>query len=327
MRTLWTWQRSAGERAPGRPRHAPLLRWQALCAVGRVLRGSRRRRKCLGWRTVAQLVASLPTRAVQAATRAWKRRLAARHAQRIARARVHVEVHGRDVLWGQDATQVGRLGGGGRGSGVQSEVVRDLGSRRTLQSEAGRTRDGGQIVAGLAALKAVRGTLPLVWMTDNGSAYVGTEVARYLEAERVVHLRNAPYTPQHNAWTERANGELKQASGLTSATPLESIAAAQAALDAARTWLDEERPRAVLGGVTAAARDASLEPGYSLVDRDVLYAAARAAMATAVQDMPAGRARRMAEREAIWCTLERFGLIERTRGEARRRAVKSERDL
>lgn len=152
---------------------------------------------------------------------------------------------------------------------------------------------------------------------DSARAVHGRDVLWGQDAMQVGRLRNG----------RRANGELKQASGLTSATPLDSVVVAQARLDAARTWLDEERPRAVLGGVTAAARDASLQPGYPLVDRGVIYTAARVAIATAVQDMPAGRARRMAEREAIWCTLERFGLIERTRRRGAPGAVKSERDL
>ena len=71
-----------------------------------------------------------------------------------------------------------------------------------------------------------------------------------LARERVVHLRSLPRTPQHNAWVERANGELKLETGLGKGTVLASSEAAGEALSAAGARL-ADRPRPCLGGRTS----------------------------------------------------------------------------
>jgi len=64
-----------------------------------------------------------------------------------------------------------------------------------------------------------------------------------------------------------------------------------------------------------------------LVDRDTFHETACYKIARAVQSAGTPRARRLAEREAIYETMEQFGLIRRTRGGVPRRAVKCETDL
>jgi len=63
---------------------------------------------------------------------------------------------------------------------------------------------------------------------------------------------------------------------------------------------------------------------YALVDRETFYAAARSAIDAAVLGCSTARARRTAEREAIYQTMERFELISRTRGGAPLQAEKRE---
>lgn len=61
----------------------------------------------------------------------------------------------------------------------------------------------------------------------------------------------------------------------------------------------------------------SMCPAIALVDRETFYRAACAAMAAAVPQQAKGRARRRAERAAIFATLEQFDLIIRYRGGVR----------
>ncbi len=61
-----------------------------------------------------------------------------------------------------------------------------------------------------------------------------------------------------------------------------------------------------------------LSYGALLVDRRASYEAAACAIREAVPSSHSWRARRLAEREAVLHTMERFGLITRTRGCASR---------
>jgi hypothetical protein len=62
----------------------------------------------------------------------------------------------------------------------------------------------------------------------------------------------------------------------------------------------------------------------SIVDRDTFWRAARYNIARAVQGAATPRARRLAARAATWETMEKFGLIRRTRGGVPLAAVKGE---
>jgi transposase InsO family protein len=167
----------------------------------------------------------------------------------------------------------------------------------------------------LKALEA-RGRLPLVWSTDNGSCYCSADVEAWLAERRVVHLRSLPHTPQHNAWVERCHGELKAESGLGRGVVLESVQEAETRLLAARERLDGHRLRSRLGARTAVDVDSTLESWEGAVDRRSFYAAVCSAREQAVLGVIGARARRRAEREAVFTTLELYGLVTRTRGGA-----------
>jgi transposase InsO family protein len=96
-----------------------------------------------------------------------------------------------------------------------------------------------------------RGTLPLVHAMDNGSPYCEGETRRWLAERRVLVLRSLSHMPQHNAFAERANGELKAESGLASDTVLASTQEASVALKAACMRLNVARCRGSRGGRTA----------------------------------------------------------------------------
>jgi transposase InsO family protein len=321
LRTLELWadaRRGPSRRPPGRPARSARERRRAL----RLVRGELNRQgwSC-GWRPVERgLGGRVSTREAQECVRAWKNRRRCRARRRREQRRVHVEVLARDALWAQDATQVGRV----ERRAVQAEVVRDAASDTTEVPRIGPTAKGADVRDVLAAVAQQRGTLPLVHALDNGSPYCEGETRRWLEERKVLVLRSLPHVPQHNAFAERANGEIKAESGLASDTVLASAEEASVALQAACMRLNGARCRTSRGGHTARELDQVLPRAEDLVRRDTFYETACYNIARAVQDAPSARARRLAEREATYETMEQFGLIRRTRGGVPLRAVKCE---
>jgi transposase InsO family protein len=309
-RTLRSWeQRDASAVGPGRPAHSQAARWRALRAVARQWKVDGR---TTGWREISDQLPELPTRLVQQSVRrikARRRRDAERHRQA---QRVHVEVLKRDVLWSQDGTHLGRCAG----RAVNAEVIKEVGSMRTLDLRVWpRATRSADVIAMLEGLYR-RGRLPLVWSTDNGSWYCSAEVEQWLADHCVVHLLSLPHTPQHNAWVERCHGELKAEADLGKGVVLDSVAEACQRILAARKRLDECRLRARLGARTAVDVDSTLASWEGAVDRRSFYADACCAREAAALGITGARARRLAERHAIWRTLESYGLVKRTRGGA-----------
>jgi transposase InsO family protein len=321
LRTLELWadaRRGPSRRPPGRPAKSARGQRRAL----RLVRGELLRQgKSSGWRPVERgLGGRVSTREAQECVRAWKRRWRRRARRAREQRRVHVLVLARDALWAQDATQVGRVDG----RAVQAEVVRDAASDATEVPHIGPAAKGADVRDVLAAVAQQRGALPLVHALDNGSPYCEVETRRWLAERKVLVLRSLPNVPQHNAFAERANGELKAESGLASDTVLASTDEAGAALEAACTRLNVARCRTSRGGRTARELDAALPRAQDLVDRDTFWETACYNIARAVQDAPSVRARRLAERNATLETMEQFGLIRRTRGGVPLRATKCE---
>jgi hypothetical protein len=238
--------------------------------------------------------------------------------------RTRIEVRAGDALWCLDATQLGREVGAALGPAVQAEVVRDVASGRTLGVSVGRAATAAEVIALLEQVAKERGGLPLVLVTDNGAAYSSEGFEAWLAEREVVHLRSLPGTPQHNPWAERGMWELKTEAGLglrgvgggSSRTKggLVDAAKACARLMAAVGRLDGERPRRSRGWRTAARMDRDLRPWNRLTRLSSLWKKVRGALARAALGSKPGRARRLAEREAILVTLERCGLLKRNRG-------------
>jgi transposase InsO family protein len=269
----------------------------------------------LGWTAGEPAIRSAlpwaPRRPLREALKSLKAARRAERRRRDEELRVSVEVIERDVLWCLDATHLGRVGR----RGIEGQVLREAATRRTLLLTSGYVATQDDVVALLQRMAAT-GRLPLVLGTDNGPAYVGDRVRQWLEAHRVVHLLNLPRTPRHNAIAERAIGELKAESGLGSGVELVDPEHALRRLEEARRRLDELRPRPCLDGRTASAVDATTPSAYTASERAVFYDEVRVALEVAVGGIDGARARRQAQREAVFRVLERRGLIRRTRGGA-----------
>ncbi len=316
VRTLLNWESSAEpghEPAPvGRPRvHGESAREWAMTLVA-----CERRKVCrrAGWRAIVRSLEgrgkSVPLRLVWESLRVLK--LASRWLERlrIEAERESVEVLERDAVWAEDGMQLGRVAG----EPVMGEAVRDRATLGTVTEALSGTATQEEAKAHLDRAEAERGTLPLVLQTDLGSAYTGEDFERYLRERQVVHLRSRPGTPTDNPAAERAVGELKAASGLASDLALASVEEARVRLAAAREQLDGRLPRTSRGGLTARELDRVLPGWYPRVSRAEFYEAACTAIAEAVEGAGTVEEARVAEREAILATLERFGLVRRTKG-------------
>ena len=307
-RTMRDWKRKAivGRGRPGRPRRSARERREAYL---RVAEETERRGRAPGWR-LAHEALGIPARLAQETVRTFKRVQRRRAREGEMKRRVSVRVHYRDVLWAEDGAQFGRV----EGEPFLAEVIRDVATTKTLAVTTGPAPTGDDITALLHCMKGDRGTLPLVLGVDNGAAQKSSDVADYCAREKVVVLRNHPRTPQHNPFVERAIRELKEESGLASETRLRDEEEGTARLQAAWRRLDNRHRRPRHGHRTAAEVDATMPGWYPRVDRARFYAAARKAIEEAVRACSRPRARRLAEREAIFRTLEDFGLVSRTRG-------------
>ena len=82
----------------------------------------------------------------------------------------------------------------------------------------------------------------------------------------------------------------------------------------ARRRLDDVRLRARLGYRTAAAADAALTAWYDQTTRERFLATVCRRLAEVLPGLDGTRARRRARREAIYASMEEFGLVKRTRG-------------
>jgi transposase-like protein len=313
--TLRRWVRAAEEgavlRRPGRPPRGEDERERARELVAAELEqqgssaGEAPVHHALGGR--------VPLRLVREVLRELKRERRGRHARHRAEHRRSIHVEARDVLWSLDGTY---LGHDPEGLAVMAEVLREVGSTRTIEIAVGPPATGADVVVLLERARRMRGALPLALATDNGSAYCSQVVARYLAESQVVHLKSLPRTPQHNAWSEHGMRELKEEADFERTVPSLVARTARLALLEARDRLDEHRPRRSRGWRTAVEHDAALVPAGLLVDRLGFYAAVCCAIQEAVLHSRSRREHRRATREAVLLCMQRFELITMTRGGA-----------
>jgi transposase InsO family protein len=308
-RTIRNWRkRRCLEDFPklGRPAHDERAHRAAFWRVGREwLRQGRP-----GWRPVRETLGpDVPTSLIQHWLRVFKERDRQHERERLRRRRESVSVLAKDAFWVQDAAQVGRDNVGEK---VDAQAIKDRGTLLTVGIATGGPAEARQTIELLENLRTRRG-LPLVLGTDNGSPFVAEPVRNYLRNEKVIHLLSLPRTPQHNSAAEIGIGELKRCARLASDLQIDP-AAAHAALVRAATLINNNRPRASKGLKTGAELDETFRVGYTVVSREQFYSECSEQMAEARKSAVGPRAMRMAERAAVFATLEKYGLVKWTRG-------------
>ena len=251
----------------------------------------------------------VPRRLLSDALNVLKAEHAARQTERLNANRVHIKVLATGVLMTQDSTLVGYY----KKCKVWAEVFKDVASTWSWAEGDGHCLNHHRELGHLEGLWS-RGTLPLVLATDNGPAYKEYWVQHALCKEKVIHLFSRPHTPQDNPWVERGIGEGKALAELNADVILQSRIEGVRRLEEALQTLNNHWPRQSRGGLTAAQLEDKLPDWSKFVSRAEFYAAADEAIKKAVKEAN-GMKERQATREAIFRTLERFGLILRTRGD------------
>jgi len=240
---------------------------------------------------------------------AWLKRHGRIEGQRaIEEARQSTEVLGRDTVWGEDTTHLGRLADESEST---AELIRDRATTSTVSLTVGPPPRADEVLRDLRMSALERGGWPLVLQRDNASIYGEETVTRELALQRVIVLRSRVHTPTDNAATERGHEDYKGETGLGKGTVLSSHEEAAARLAPARERLDQGRLRPSRGWHTAAELDRLVPRADRCVDRDEFYERARAAMAAAALGLEDPAAARLAEREAVITTLCEFGLARR----------------
>jgi transposase InsO family protein len=340
VRTLRIWRRGGGGGRPGRRPRPAAEREDARKKIAprrsALTRGKR------GWRSLRQALAddklSLPTRLIQETLRELNTSARQEHEAAIEAARVSVHVVAKDGVWAVDQMELGREGH----TSVRALAASDCSTRRILDVSVGPPATGKDVVALLERAAQERGgKYPFVVQMDNGSENQNALVRAWAVEHEVILLFNIPHTPQHNARAERTNGDLRLACALDKPTlklvgGLSRVQAAAKELGVptrtlvgvmlAQAWqgLDERTPRASLGHRTPCELDRIRPRAEDRACRARFYREVCEERQRIARLPCRPRDQRKLVREAIWCALERHGLVERTRGGLPVRAVKPE---
>lgn len=222
--------------------------------------------------------------------------------------RQSIEVLRKDVIWVQDGTHLGRC----KNKAIEAQVIKDRGTLSTINIVVGTAANEDDIIKQLSCMKESR-SLPLTWMTDNGSSYVGERVKEFLRKEKVVHLRSMPRVPQHNASAERNMCELKNASMLGKGIVLGSINEGFERLTKAASLININRPRLSKNMKTAKVLEIELPTYHDKIDRDSFYERCMKAI-KAVEGCYDKRRAVIKKRDAVFEILSEFELISINRG-------------
>lgn len=295
--TIGNWKRLAAKESKpeiGRPKASAHSRSTARKIVAEEMR----KQGYPGWRPISNALPNLPVRLVQEAVAKIKLERRKSSAKRIKQQRISVEVTAREAIWTIDGTQTKDE----RNEKSFNQVIKDRGSlayRAILSGGPARATDIKELLESAP-------TLPLVIASDNDKIYCGSETSEWLAANKIVHLRSLPRTPQHNGAMEVAMRELKQAAGYASPQKLVEIA----------KQINEFRPRAARSYKTSTVLDAEMPAAYSKVSREEFYEKCTMRLSQISKSTMEWREKRMAERETIYATLEEYGLIKRTGAKA-----------
>jgi transposase InsO family protein len=256
-RTLRNWQAQAQQTGCGPLKPGPVAKGITFSERLRVARewkrqgytGSRPVMKALGCtvrvRVVREMVAEL------------KLRREKRHQAVQSAVRVRVKVKKSGTVVTMDGATVKK--------GEDHIVYRDRGS---LSVKSRACRGNLQAADTLALLEKLKETnrLPLVMCSDNGPQFCSKNVRQFLEINKVVHLRNLPYVPEHNGSCENAVKEFK------------GLLKEKLSPDKASQILTENRRRQQLNYQTSAEFERENFQEITTQERTIFYEAAKDAI-------------------------------------------------
>jgi len=301
----------------GRPAHSKAIRFRAAVEVARQ---RKHQGKKAGWRPIVKaLDGRIPTRLVQEMLSRLKKRKRCRMKRHLTCAAERVTVKVKGVIWTQDGTHLGRSAD----EEVQAQIIKDRAPMKTMALSIGPPATSADVLVLLKSAKTEHGDHPLVWQTDNDSIYLADDVVDYLKEKRIVHLKSRVGRPTDNGAAERGIWELKSEADLGKGVKLNGCLDAALLLGQSAVKINRNRLRGSKGYVSANRLAQHMPSWYNLVDRNTFYEEVNIAVKSAVDGEEGDRARK-AERDAIHGVLEKYGLIEWTRGGRSRSAPERE---
>ncbi len=302
-RTLRNWKAKAKKDCAlrsGRPRYTTRDHRRALILVAREMK----RQGYPGSSAVAiELKGKVQLRLIRKYVSAINERRRLRRLEQIKLNQVRIEVKAVNVIWTQDGTHLGRK----NRKAIESQVIKDRGSKKIIAALTGSTAKGSEVVQTLDLLKEQRG-LPLVWMTDNGAAYCNKEVREYVEREKIIHVRSLPRTPQHNGAAEVMMREVKNDCMLGKKTVLVCEKEAHARLVDSIVKINKNRRRMSLSFKSSDEIDEEMSMNNKKIDRALFYEEYCNGLESVV-NVRSAREKRMKEREMVMCLLEKHEMI------------------
>lgn len=306
-RTLRSWKAKTKkdcELRSGRPRYTSADHKRAMILVARELK----RQGYPGSSAVAiELKGKVQLRLIRKYVKEIKERRRLRKLEEIKANQIRVEVQAVNVIWTQDGTHLGRKDK----KAIESQIIKDRGSKKIIGAMTGKAATGYEVVKTLEELKEQRG-LPLVWMTDNGAAYCNKEVREFVEKEKIIHVRSLPRTPQHNGAAEVMMKEIKTDCMLGKKTVLVCEKEAHERLVNSIIKINTNRRRQSLMFKSSSEIDDEMRVNVLKVDRALLFDEYKDELKEIVNE-PSARKKRMKEREMVMCLLEKHEMIKRKR--------------
>lgn len=253
-----------------------------------------------GWRPVAQKLKGHPVDLIQRYVAQLKKRERKISWEYKKRESKRIDVLFKDIVWTQDATYLKE-----NKKSAYAEVLKD---RCTLEILEAKKVDGLKAKNVHSILRDKE--LPLVYMTDNGSAYCSHKIENLLRRKRVIHLKNLPATPQHNGSSEIAVRELKRQVEILEGEGLNlerSLLKAKRLLNTKRLWRKH-------GYITAHERSLNASLHNKEEVRDKIYNEYTNGLVRIKKTLSNRNKQRLEERELVFSLLEKYGLIKRYRG-------------
>jgi len=219
------------------------------------------------------------------------------------------EITASNVLWAED-------GAAFRTPGRKRELL-------VLQDDHARFRVNHRLVDGPARAEDVASYLeeaflchgvPLVLKHDGGKIFHAKPVRDLLDRYQVTELTGPPHYPQYNGKKERSFRDLRSfVRAMAKATPATSLAER---IDAAIHDLNNDRPRPVLSGRTAA--EVYRRDQVTLPDRAQFKQEVDTTTALFMAEAASREQKERAGRRAVEAVLSRYGYLEISGGDVNR---------
>lgn len=215
------------------------------------------------------------------------------------------EITASGVMWSEDGTSLGR----GRGK-RELLVVQDEHARYKLNwrlaKKAAKEKD---VVAYLEEAFRKHGA-PLVLKHDGAGIFHGEQTRALLDRWQVIDLTGPSYWPRYNGKKERSMRDIKSMERAVRKHGTEGSLTGR--LEVAFCDLNEERPRPMLGGLTA--REVYERDRVEVMDRDALREEVRLETRRLRAQARSRCERKTARRRAVEVVLSRYGFLREVEG-------------